>query len=307
MDPATHTATWTATDEHANARLDAFLAAQLPWRSRRSLVALVLRGAARVNGQTVKKAHRLALGDRVELELPAADIPHEAIAATELPIIFEDDELVVVDKPAGLAVHPASTCPHVHALARLHLRYTTERPDPDAEPSVIHRLDRGTSGVVAFARRREHVAYYTRQFEQRTVGKHYLAIVQGHPADTGRIEAPLQVIDGRPVTVHPDGKPSRTDYQVVAKAGGLALVSIALHTGRKHQIRVHFAARGLPLLYDDVYGPRAGPEGWPDEARPMLHAAQLTLEHRRHGPMTFQAPMPADMAAVWADAGGVAP
>ncbi|MEM6992051.1 MAG: RluA family pseudouridine synthase [Myxococcota bacterium] len=303
MGDATYTASWTTTEAFANARLDAFLAGQLPWRSRRSLVSMVRSGAAMVNGRAVKKAHRLALGDLVELVLPAAEIPTEEIAAVELPVLFEAEDLVVVNKPPGLAVHAAATCPHVHAISRLQLRYAREVADPTAEPSIIHRLDRGTSGVLAVARRRDAVAYYCRQFERRTVRKSYVAIVVGQPDDAGSIREPLRIEDCQPVVVDPDGRPCRTDFTVVERRGTLAMVHIELHTGRKHQIRVHFAALGFPLLFDDVYTPDHGPDSkrdaWPEDARPMLHAAQLTLTHRDEGPKTFDAPLPADMMRVW--------
>ena len=265
---------------------------------------MLRKGAARVNGHSVKKAHRLALGDLVELELPAVDVPHEEIAAIELPVLFEDDDLIVVNKPPGLPVHPASTCPYVNALARLQLRYTQDFPDPSAEPSVIHRLDRGTSGVIAFARRRGLVAYYAGQFERRTVGKRYIAIVEGQPPDQAVIDTPLLVVDGQRVTAHPDGKPSHTEYRVIARTPTLALVQIVLRTGRKHQIRAHFTSEGFPLLYDDLYRRRAPDEVWPPDARPMLHARQLQLTHRTDGPMVFDAPLPMDMATVWTTAGG---
>ena len=294
----TTTVAWTIEAGDAGTRLDAFLAAQLPWRSRRSLVGLLDDGAATVEGRRVKKSHRLAVGQRVELTVPAAAVPTEAIAAIELPILFEDDDLVVVNKPAGLAVHPAVTCPHVHVLARLTHRYTVESPRPDTEPSVVHRLDRETSGALALARRRDQVAFYSGQFERRTVRKQYVAIVHGQPPQQGEMRHPLQVVDGEPVRVANDGKPSHTEFSVLERANDHALVKIDLHTGRKHQIRVHFAADGWPLLYDSIYGPKDR-EAWPEDARVMLHAARLELEHRTAGPMAFEAPLPPDMQRAW--------
>jgi len=299
MTPVSETTTtvaWTIEAADAGTRLDAFLAAQLPWRSRRSLVGLLDTGAATVEGRRVKKSHRLAVGQRVELTVPAAEVPTEAIAAIELPILFEDDDLVVVDKPSGLAVHPAVTCPHVHVLARLAHRYTVEAPAEQSEAAVIHRLDRQTSGALALARRRELVAHYTAQFERRTVRKRYIAIVHGEPPDHGELRHPLQVVDGEPVRVAPGGKPSHTEYRVLERTDGFTLVEIELHTGRKHQIRVHFAAQGWPLLHDPIYGPTSKQ---PADARLMLHAARLELEHRTRGPMAFEAPLPADMQDAW--------
>ena len=294
----TTTVAWTIEAGDAGTRIDAFLAAQLPWRSRRSLVGLLDDGAATVEGRRVKKSHRLAVGQRVELTVPAAAVPTEAIAAIELPILFEDDDLVVVNKPSGLAVHPAVTCPHVHVLARLAHRYTVEAPSPNTEAAVVHRLDRETSGALALARRREQVAFYAAQFERRTVRKRYVAVVRGEPPERGEIVHALAVVDGEPVRVASDGKPSRTEFSVLERAAGHALVEIDLHTGRKHQIRVHFAAEGWPLVYDGIYGCKDR-DAWPEDARVMLHAARLQLEHRTEGPMTFEAPLPPDMQRVW--------
>ena len=294
----TTTVAWTIEAGDAGTRLDAFLAAQLPWRSRRSLVSLLDAGAATVEGRRVKKSHRLGVGQRVELTVAAQSAPTEAIVAIELPILFEDADLVVVNKPSGLAVHPAVTCPHVHALARLAHRYAAEHPDPDAVPSVIHRLDRETSGALALARRRELVAFYSGQFERRAVGKRYVAIVRGEPPDAGHLRHPLQVVDGQPVRVGVDGKPSHTEFRVLERAPGHSLVEIDLHTGRKHQIRVHFAAEGWPLLHDPIYG-EDDRDTWPPDARVMLHAARLELEHRTAGRMAFDAPVPTDMQQAW--------
>lgn len=304
VDGPTQIVSWTVAEHHAKVRLDAYLVLQLPWRSRRSLSALVDSQAARVNDKPAKKSHRLAPGDLVQLEVPDVDRERGAVAAVALPILFEDEDLVVVDKPPGLPVHPASTCLHVHALGRLALRYQRERVDPTAEPSVIHRLDRMTSGVIAFARRRALVGFYAQQFERRTVRKEYVAIVHGHPPEVGRIEHPLVTVDRQPVRVGAEGKASVTEYRVLGRAAGCSMLRIKLHTGRKHQIRVHLAADAFPLVYDGVYGDEQGREGWPAHARTMLHAAQLQLTHRVHGPMSFEAPLPEDMTSTWDSAGG---
>jgi 23S rRNA pseudouridine1911/1915/1917 synthase len=273
-------------------RLDAFLAETLHWRSRRELVDMLERGLVRVNGAPAKKARRLAPTDIVTLEVTERP-PPPPVLAPPLSILFEDDALVVVDKPAPLAVHPSSTSQHDNLLARLHAHY-------GETPSIIHRLDRGTSGVIALARRRADVPFYMAQFERRTVRKHYVAIVHGHPADRGRIDLPLAIPPGAPVLVDPGGRAASTTWEVVARtapgAEPLALVRIALHTGRKHQIRVHFAAIGHPLVFDDLYGRTCEREQWPADARPQLHAARLELDHRG-ARMVFEATLPASMSA----------
>lgn len=289
----------TVAEEHARLRVDAYLAMSMPWRSRRSLAALLTAGAVEVNGQRIRKSHRLAPGDVIALRVPVHPEAQLDLTQIELSILYEDDDLVVVNKPGDLAVHPASTCPHRNLLRRLEHYYAHEQPDPRARPSVIHRLDRTTSGVVALVKRRELVAPYTRQFAARTPTKHYVAIVHGRLRGEGRLEQPIHMPADRPVVVGPGGKPSRTDYRGLEHAPRASRVAVTLHTGRKHQIRAHLAAHGHPLIYDDVYGPARG-DGWPDDARPLLHAATLQLDHRDGRRLSFEAPVPADMERAWA-------
>lgn len=278
-------------------RLDVFVAHRLPWRSRRSLVELLRTGRITVNGAPAKKARRLLVGDRVQLRLPVAP-PDVSLADLELSILFEDDDLIVVDKPANLTVHPASTCMQRNLLRRLQLRYRDECPDRSVEPSVVHRLDRGTSGVIAFAKRRDLVAHYAAQFERRTTAKQYVAMVHGVPPERGHIFHPISAPPERPVRIDPSGKASHTEFRRIRRCSTAAWVHIDLHTGRKHQIRIHFAAEGHPLLFDDVYGGPAQPH-WPTDASPMLHAARLTLDHRTRGRMTFEAPLPTRFERAW--------
>lgn len=300
MEAATHTVSLTVAPEHAWLRVDAYLAKVLPWRSRRSLTDLLARGAVAVNGRRVKKAHRLAAGDVVALLLPRR--PDAEIDLSEIPlrIVYEDDDLVVVDKPGDLTVHPASTCQHRNLLRRLQHHYLHELPDPRVEPCLLHRLDRTTSGVVAFAKRRELVDFYTRQFAARTTTKEYVAIVHGRLDGEGTITLPLLTPEQRPSLVDPSGKPSRTDWRTLVATDHATRLAITLHTGRKHQIRVHLAAERHPLVYDDVYGlPRAA--DWPPDARPLLHAARLALDHRDGRRLVLSAPVPDEMERAWAE------
>lgn len=295
-----HTVSLAVAPEHAWLRLDAFLAQAMPWRSRRSLVALLARGAVAVNGRRVKKAHRLAAGDVVALALPHPAEAEVDLSAIPLRILYEDDDLVVVDKPGDLAMHPASTCPVRNLLVRLRHHYQHERPDPRVEPSIVHRLDRTTSGVVALAKRRALVEAYSRQFAARTTTKQYVAIVHGRLEGQGTVALPIHTPDLRPVEVGPGGKPSRTDWRTVAACEHASRLAVTLHTGRKHQIRAHLAAVGHPLVYDHVYGPpRAG--HWPPGARPLLHAARLELDHRDGRRLVLVAPVPDDMERAWAE------
>lgn len=305
MTATTHTVCLTVAPEHAWLRLDAYLAQQLHWRSRRSLAELLAAGAVVVNGRSVKKAHRLAAGDVIALVLPRPPEAEVDLGAIALRILYEDDDLVVVDKPGDLAVHPASTCQHRNLVRRLEHHYRHEQPDPRVEPCVLHRLDRTTSGVVALAKRRELIDFYTRQFAARTTTKRYVAIVHGRLEGEGTITLPLVTPEQRPSLVDSGGKPSRTDWRSLAATDHATRLSITLHTGRKHQIRVHMASQGHPLVYDEIYGhPRseASPQpASPRGARPLLHAAQLELDHRDGRRLVLSAPVPDDMERAWTE------
>lgn len=287
-------------DASARLRVDAFLAGRLPWRSRRSLVALLHGGAVRINGEPAKKARRVVPGDVVALAIPAVAEPTltPEPAGGPLSVLFEDDDLVVVDKPAHLAVHAASTCMRDNLLLRLHHRYRDARIDGPA--AVVHRLDRGTTGVIAFARRPALIPFYMGQFERRTVRKTYVAIVHGEPDDAGTVALPLLARAGASVVVDAAGKPSRTTWEVVARASGAAMIRVALHTGRKHQIRVHMAAIGHPIVHDDLYGRVHERAAWPRGCNPQLHAARLELDHTDGRRLVLEAPTPAGMLATFA-------
>lgn len=274
-------------------RVDRFVSQEMPWRSRRDVVALIDAGKVRVNGVCPKKSLRVSVGDRVDLVLPRRD-DVAALAQVPLHIVHEDDDLVVVDKPGGLAVHPASTCPHLNLLRRLEHHFASERNELGVVPSVVHRLDRTTSGVVVMAKRRELVAFYTSQFERRETDKRYIAIAHGRLVSSRIIELPLIVREGRPVEVGDGGKPSRTDVDVLEHCGAFTRLAIKLHSGRKHQIRVHLAAIGHPLVDDFLYG-GGEPQPNSDRGGPLLHAAQLELEHRHGHRLRFEAPLPPDM------------
>ena len=286
-------------EDEIGMRVDAFIARRFPWRSRDSAAALCERGDATIDGARVKKSKRLVLGDAVRITSSVPDAETEAARQIPLRILHEDDDLVVVDKPPGVAVHPASTCQTVNLLHRLELHYVDA--GVTAEPSIVHRLDRNTSGVLAYAKRRELVAFYTGQFERRTVDKRYLALVHGVAPEQLLIETPLVVEDERPVKPGPDGKPSKTELSRVEQREGdhpLSLVELRPATGRKHQLRVHLADAGYPIVFDDLYGRVADLPRWPSRARVMLHAAELQLDHRDGQRLTFKAPLPRDMEEV---------
>ena len=279
-------------ETQADMRVDALLAVMLPWRSRRELAGYVLRGAVTVDGVRPKKGRRLKPGEEVCIVLPKQVEDLDAVRALPLEILFEDEDLVVVNKPSGVAVHPSAGVQTVNLLRRLQLRYTEDCPDPDASPSIVHRLDRNTSGVIVYARRRSLVAFYTGQFEARTPRKVYAARVHGFVPAEGVWRAALRIDDATNVVVDRHGKPSETGFERLATDGETSLVRVRPVTGRKHQIRVHFAHAGHPVVYDDLYGIDGQPDTWPEGARLGLHAHVLEIDHRNGERLRFEASIP---------------
>jgi RluA family pseudouridine synthase len=218
-----------------------------------------------------------------------------------LAVHHADPHLVVVDKPAGVVMHPGHPRPQVslREMLRRELWASAQAPDP------VHRLDRQTSGLVAFALDSAAVRALGRAFEARRVEKGYIALVWGEPADdSGTIDLPLGPGGDRPARMRvggPGARPARTHYTVRARGRGVALLELTPETGRRHQLRVHLAAIGHPILGDALYGPGGAPAGAPALApgRHALHAASLAFEHPDTGAWTaFRADLPGDMAAL---------
>ena len=276
--------------EAAGQRLDRFLA---------SLEAVGSRGAAErvaetalVDGERRPKSFRLAGGERIALE---PEVPAEPAPPTVVPAIaWEDEHLAVVDKPAGLVVHPGAGNPAgtlVHALAG-----TVAGGDPE-RPGIVHRLDRDTSGLMVVAKSEEAHRRLSRLVRRRALERTYLALVRGRPQSrSGRIEAAIGRDRHEPTKVSLDTDTPReavTHFDVVQTWPDHALLRVRLETGRMHQIRVHLAAIDLPVVGDRVYGA-------PDPAlgRQFLHAARLAFPHPFTGdPVEVESPLPDDLAA----------
>jgi 23S rRNA pseudouridine1911/1915/1917 synthase len=261
-------------------------------------------------------AEPVRAGDLVEYEIPEPETTPAQAETIPLTVVYDDAELVVIDKPAGMVVHPAvghGTGTLVQAL--LGMGGTWSTIGGAARPGIVHRLDKGTSGLILAARSDPAHRALAAQLADRTLARTYLAIVRGslavrdqvvegaigrHPRDRLR----MAVVEG--------GRPARTRVRAVDRRGGHTLVQCDLETGRTHQIRVHLAALGHPVVGDATYGRRR--PGEPE--RPMLHAHRLRFRHPRTGEeMTFEAPPPADFSAFWdgliapgeGTAGGVVP
>jgi len=290
-------------------RLDIFLRDQLPSVSRGVLQRLIEQGCIRVNGQPVKATHTPRAGEVVEITWPEVR-PAEALAEDiPLDILFEDAALLVLNKPAGLVVHPAAGHEEhtlVNALIH-HCGETLSGIGGVARPGIVHRLDKETSGCLVVAKNDETHVGLSRQFEERTVEKFYDAIVLGGVEDeTGEIRASIarHPTHRKRMAVRQDqeSRYAHTSYRILERLVRATHVEAAIHTGRTHQIRVHFQFIGHPLLGDTTYGIKANKRfadttGY-DAPRVMLHARKLAFTHPGTGKqMKFTAPLPDDFKA----------
>ncbi|MEJ7584450.1 MAG: RluA family pseudouridine synthase [Acidimicrobiales bacterium] len=277
--------------------------------SRATATAMVLGGAVRIDGVVVTgRATRLEAGAHIEVEVSGADAPIglSGDRGVEVVVVHDDDDVIVVDKPAGLVVHPGSGNRRGTLVQGLLARYPemAEVGDPD-RPGIVHRLDKGTSGLLMVARTAVGYEGLVAQLSARTVSREYRALVQGHPASrSGMVDAPIGRSNRAPtrMTVSARGRDARTRYEVEATFShphDLALLRCHLDTGRTHQIRVHLAAIGHPIVGDRRYGAATGSFAL---GRPFLHAATLGFLHPVDGtPLSFVSTLPPDLGAVLAD------
>jgi 23S rRNA pseudouridine1911/1915/1917 synthase len=285
-------------------RLDKLLVAAASEFSRSHLQGLIERGLVTVDGSVAHTAsRRLRAGQRVRVELQPTD---ECRAFTPEPmtlaVVFEDEHLLVIDKPAGLVVHPAPGHWRGTLLNGLLAHHQAASLLPRA--GVVHRLDKDTSGLMVVARSLEAMTALSRAIAAREVRREYLALAHGVVgADPFVIDVPIgrDPVSRVRMAVVAGGKPARTEVRRVAEAAGCSALWCRLHTGRTHQIRVHLASRGHPLLADVLYGgaPALG------VTRQALHAARLGLRHPVSGQaMFFEAALPQDLTAVWQEVTG---
>ena len=280
-------------EDGAGIRLDRVLAARSEVGSRGAAERLLAAGSVRVDGEARPKSYRLRGGETIEFELPDGAEPTASPALPGL-IVYEDEHLLVVEKPAGLAVHPAPRRPEPTLVDALR-QYGPAGGDPE-RPGIVHRLDRETSGLLVVARTEDAHARLSRMVRARLLERRYLALVRGVPGSrTGRIEAPIGR-DRRDRTRRsldtPLPRAAVTHFEVLETMREHALLAVRLETGRTHQIRVHLAAIGLPVAGDATYG-AAGDFGL---ARQFLHAAGLAFDHPVTGArVDVSSPLPADL------------
>lgn len=289
-------------------RFDAWLRVRLAPLSRGAVQRLIDEGHILVDGQLIKPSHAPKAGQHVEIHWPA---PRPAVARPEpipLDILFEDDDLLVLNKPPGMVAHPSAghdTGTLVHALLH-HCQGRLSGIGGVARPGIVHRLDRDTSGCMVVAKNdRTHLALSS-QFGSRDVRKIYHALLCGRPdPERGDIRAAIArhpTHRKRMAVTDGTGRDAWTGYRLLELIGPVALVEADLHTGRTHQIRVHFKHIGCPLLGDATYGKRQNQHLAQSTGlvapRQMLHAHRLSFHHPNGGhPLAFEAPWPADFVA----------
>ena len=290
----------------AGQRLDAALAQLLPQHSRTRIKGWIEAGQVTVGRLPCKPRDTVAAGARVTLRM-SADVPEREVLAESIPlkVLYEDSDLLVVDKPAGLVVHPGAGNPR-HTLQNALLGWDA-RLAALPRAGLIHRLDKDTSGLLVVARTPEAHTALGRQLLARTVARHYLAVCVGVMTGGGTVDQPIgrHRSDRLRMAVRADGRPAVTHYRVLERFRAHGLLRVQLETGRTHQIRLHLAHLRYPVVGDPVYGGRfARPRGVTAELadalrgfkRQALHAASLGFDQPRSGRrMTFESPLPADM------------
>jgi 23S rRNA pseudouridine1911/1915/1917 synthase len=279
-------------------RLDRYVAENCPELTRSRAQKLIGDGLVRVNGAVAKAGLRLSNGDLVTVTIPPPTTGLLEPEAIPFDILYEDDDVLVIDKPAGLPVHPAPGHPE-HTLVNAILAYLSVAPDTGdpLRPGIVHRLDMDTSGVMLVAKNRVARANLVEQFKTHSVVKLYLVLVRGHLApERGVIEAPV----GRAprnrkrmaVVAEGQGRPARTEYRVLKYINNYSLLEVTPETGRTHQIRVHLAAIGHPVVGDATYGVKSALL-----SRQFVHASRLGFRLPSSGEyVEFEASLPPDLA-----------
>ncbi|MCX6911337.1 MAG: RluA family pseudouridine synthase [Verrucomicrobia bacterium] len=291
-------------------RLDIWLHGQLPDRSRAFLQKLVRDGHVQIRNQkseirNPKSNHPVLPGDTIAVVIPPPEACEVTPEAIPLDVLYEDADLIVVNKPPGLVVHPAAGH-RAHTLVNAllhHCRGQLSGIGGVERPGIVHRLDGDTSGCLVAAKKDRAHRDLQEQFKERTVAKHYLALVWGVPRrSSGFIEGAIgrSASDRKKMrVVSHGGREAVTEFEVVKAFGEVALLRCTLHTGRTHQIRVHLAAMGHPIVGDKVYGGARKHPLAQQAGRQMLHAQTLAFDHpRTQKRLEFTAPLPQDMAAL---------
>jgi 23S rRNA pseudouridine1911/1915/1917 synthase len=279
--------------ERAGERLDRFLVREVPATPER-VRALLSSGCVRIRGRTCSPLRRLFGGEEIAVEVPAPARVSSSTSGPDLPVLFQDADLLVVDKPAGLPVEPS--VPGAPSAVGAASRLGSFDVAGLAAPGLPHRIDRDTTGCLLLARSDAALAALRRAFEEGRVEKEYLALVAGHPPDEGRLDTPYarDPADPRKFTTRRiSPRRARMSFRVERRLAGGSLLRVVLDTGRTHQIRVQLADAGWPILGDAVYGARS-----PAIGRQALHAWRIAFPRPSDGArVEVEAPVPSDLAA----------
>lgn len=303
-------------NEQSGERLDRFLVSQLPELSRSRIQSLIEEGRVQVGGAARKASHRVAAGETITLEIPPA--PPAGVEAEPIPlqILYEDEDVAVVNKPAGMVVHPGAGAEAGTVVAALLHRFGgvtgLSGVGGPLRPGIVHRLDKGTSGALVIARNDAAHRKLVEDFRARRVQKTYLALLHGKlKGDSGSVTLPVARDLRRRTRMtarRREGREARTDWRAQLRLDGFTLVEAELRTGRTHQIRVHFSTLGCPVVGDTLYGAprqeRAGAALLPPLVRNFLHAARVAFAHPRTAQrIEVRAPLPAELTDYLADLG----
>jgi len=295
--------------DEAGLRLDRIVAAHFPDLSRTRVQELIAENKILLNGKTAKDSHKVRAGDAI-IVVPQQRPPLQAEAeAIPLEILYEDEDVLAVNKPAGMAVHAGAGNSHgtmVNAL--LGRGQSLSQSGDPLRPGIVHRLDKETSGIVLVAKNDFAHAKLSEGFRQRSIRKTYIALVQGQLKEPGgRIELPIARdpvhrtrMTARRAASLPNARPARTDWRLLAHIDSTSLLEVQLHTGRTHQIRAHFSASHHPVVGDTLYGAsgqlHAGRATLPSLGRNFLHAARIAFAQPRSGEViSLTAPLPEEL------------
>jgi len=295
---------WVVGADAAGMRLDRFLSERGVLGSRSQVHHLIADGHVKIGERSVKPGTALRAGERVVVQRPAPQPARVEPAPIALDVLHEDESLLAINKPAGLVVHPAPGHWQGTLVSALLHRWPTLPPGIDpARLGIVHRLDKDTSGVLLIAKTAAALTELARQFHEREIDKQYLALVWGVPRSAhGTIREPIgrHPVHRQRMAVRPHGRASVTRYEVVERWRDMALVRAYPQTGRTHQIRVHLAALGHPIVADPLYA-RGRKRGALPIARQALHAEAIRFHHPRSAqPMQIKAPLPNDFATTLA-------
>lgn len=300
---------FTVREQDQGQRLDRFIAIQVPEISRTHVQNLIDEGRVLVGGIAKKPSHRLEPGETVNIEIPAPVLPGVEPEDIPLHILYEDKDIVVINKPAGMIVHPGAGEDGGTLVAALLHRYGAaglSQIGGVIRPGIVHRLDKDTSGVMVIARHDESHSKLVSEFRERRVEKAYLALLHGAiKGEKGRIELAVSrdmKRRSRMTARRPSGREARTDWRLRFRLDQFSLIEANIHTGRTHQIRVHFSALNFPVVGDTLYGAprqvRIGRQLLPPLERNFLHSARIAFVHPQSGKrVEFRAPLPAELVA----------